>query len=1054
LINNPSLCANAPFQLDGSGLIPECIEMMPGFCGSQLQYINGAWNMYRGADITEVTVGASVNPPNPSGNMFDSVQSALQCSQFIRITESIVNGPLTIPDNTVIYLDSGVTWTTGPLTLLGSFVLTGATNISSSVVRFSGVATTCFLGGGAGTNLYSRQIRFDLTANATNEFLIAPTLSSRFERCTFALSNAATACFSDSVGTPFTGLQIVESEFVGGGAACSEFLVLNESTSQVNCYSVDVTGTFANALAVNSVSPSTTQFWRGITVSTTSNAQFQLSNEITQFIDNARLSTLRVLGSSRVQNVECGTLLLSGDNVVLDSIVVNNFQIDPVLTCQDNSWSNVLVAVSMTSPLPMDANLKVNNFVSLVATFNVVDRTVGRYQWNNVVLGGVVTINITDANSTLQISNFTALRTATLTNINTAPGTAGQIYLSSFSCVNLIYGPTAGNLWLDHLYMTQTSTLPSGQLNLNTTGDLYLNDVFVSGNTGAATTTLAQCRNGQISNCELTGPVVIAALCENLIVSNTTCGNVVTVDCSGSIFNNVRWMSGYTNHCTINGNNNTFTNIRTQLDTGANLTVNGSNNVFSNVHFVASCLFVTAGARFNSFCNMRIQGSTANAVVPTPAIPQTFSILGSQTKLSDVYLGAENLVNVNGFTDDGFGRYNSSLAGQYVVELGDATTTGLQVNNFAFYPRRGQSNSAPATYQVFSATQPVFPPGTPPNYANSAVGDTQIGVSSTAPPTQVFRIGAQFSTFTNLKVWSYPGSCPVVNAQLQQAIFMRHLRTATQLTILPSCSNCSFQNVSIGYGREVLGTYTTPPEWVAGVTYYDTVTAGGNVADIVQFDQLFYECTLTTNVVAPPAATNWVQIPQWVLSNGYNPGDVVMYAGRPWLCLNPTTAGQAQLFVPSIYIATGSPTFTYLNVDWLMLTNYNAALTYRTGQVVTFGGVDYMSLVDNNIGNQPNVSPAFWVVVEPDCGELVNSGNTNVFNAVNTYAITETAPALNNSYVGCRIRNNAKTSVNTFINNDPSTICLSNANFNFNFGSAVPLIDLTTGADTTLTTNV
>ena len=50
---------------------------------------------------------------------------------------------------------------------------------------------------------------------------------------------------------------------------------------------------------------------------------------------------------------------------------------------------------------------------------------------------------------------------------------------------------------------------------------------------------------------------------------------------------------------------------------------------------------------------------------------------------------------------------------------------------------------------------------------------------------------------------------------------------------------------------------------------------------------------------------------------------------------------------------------------------YSAVTTYGSGQIVSYNGVNYQSLVANNFAHTPGVSPTFWSVAPP--GSYPNS---------------------------------------------------------------------------------
>jgi hypothetical protein len=136
-------------------------------------------------------------------------------------------------------------------------------------------------------------------------------------------------------------------------------------------------------------------------------------------------------------------------------------------------------------------------------------------------------------------------------------------------------------------------------------------------------------------------------------------------------------------------------------------------------------------------------------------------------------------------TLDGFG---STSDGSYIVTLGTIVTgaagvlpsCGLQVDGFSLYPKRGQTIVA-------------------------GVGD----ITGVLNPIQNVTINGDFSTFNNMRFWSYPGGTTPTLVPLSS-----HSTQSQTITI--TSNDSVFNNVIVGFGEETplavgdVGTLSIP----------------------------------------------------------------------------------------------------------------------------------------------------------------------------------------------------------------------------------------------------
>jgi len=131
-------------------------------------------------------------------------------------------------------------------------------------------------------------------------------------------------------------------------------------------------------------------------------------------------------------------------------------------------------------------------------------------------------------------------------------------------------------------------------------------------------------------------------------------------------------------------------------------------------------------------------------------------------------LGAVVVSNTVGFTSDGFG---SRTDGSFNVNLGDPAggTSGLQVENFSLYPKRGQT-------------------------IVGGLGD----ITGAPSANMLINFNAFASSFNNIRIWFYPGGAAVpAGVLIPSAISL--------VTVTGTCSQCQFQNMIIGFAQDTPG---------------------------------------------------------------------------------------------------------------------------------------------------------------------------------------------------------------------------------------------------------
>jgi hypothetical protein len=180
-------------------------------------------------------------------------------------------------------------------------------------------------------------------------------------------------------------------------------------------------------------------------------------------------------------------------------------------------------------------------------------------------------------------------------------------------------------------------------------------------------------------------------------------------------------------------------------------------------------------------------------------------------------------------------------------------------------------------------------------------------------------------------------------------------------------------------GFEFQGTWSASPAqaYVQG----DLVRYGGHV----------YVNILTTSSDLPTNATYWSKfvdglsfVGAYADATAFKPGEVVRYGGRAYLCILGHTSNNSTNIEP--------PNATY----WELLTSgmkwlgpWDAGTEYELDDVVSYLQSSYISVVSDNVGQDPVSSPGSWQLVAQtgDLGPvLTDTGDTYFRNSVGAVA--------------------------------------------------------------------
>jgi len=148
--------------------------------------------------------------------------------------------------------------------------------------------------------------------------------------------------------------------------------------------------------------------------------------------------------------------------------------------------------------------------------------------------------------------------------------------------------------------------------------------------------------------------------------------------------------------------------------------------------------------------------------------------------------------------------------------------------------------------------------------------------------------------------------------------------------------------------------------WVAYTQY--------GVGDIVRYGGVVYRC-ITAHKASGPLPSggleqdqaNWATFNNgidykglWVSSTRYRAGDVVKVSAELWKC----TAGHT---APTVF--DGVNWSLYLPGENYMLSVWAGSTVYQQGDVISYGGYDYVSLIPNNVNNNPFNVTAAWSTI-------------------------------------------------------------------------------------------
>lgn len=159
----------------------------------------------------------------------------------------------------------------------------------------------------------------------------------------------------------------------------------------------------------------------------------------------------------------------------------------------------------------------------------------------------------------------------------------------------------------------------------------------------------------------------------------------------------------------------------------------------------------------------------------------------------------------------------------------------------------------------------------------------------------------------------------------------------------------------IGGRRLQRSSITTLAEWAsatdlgASETYfaYDKVRQAELRRNVWKFSKR--RCALRT----VSSTTHLLTFGTWGNATAYTAGDVVADTnGNPWIALRASTGvSPSAIAFPSWEEYCGPRT----------IDAYNSALTYYVGELVTSSSVQYISIVNGNVGNSPSSSPSQWL---------------------------------------------------------------------------------------------
>lgn len=761
-----NLCGGPPITLAPNF----CIDLSPGFCSSVIQNINNAWGIYRAPGMTEITVGSGGDGVAPGAN-FPDVGAALgapatpsDCN-FIRITSDTVDGSLVLRPNTLIYVDPGVNWTvTGQLTISGDFILMGATPIPSARVTYGGAGLT-FINGAAGSSVFVQNMHL-IHALQLNplipELFVNPIIATRMSNVVIDVGTSVQGFLSD-VAAPFTNMTLEHVTLQGTTGSDLAIQITNAaSIFRSSQLEIDAGSDFTTVITC---ADAATPEWNGIRHLANSGL-YRLTGTVSDFQDISGTSDVTIGSTAQLSNIAFNILRFIAGTIRVQVTNASGTLADfvarpPNLTLSD-FVTNQLVADSF---IP-GANAHITNFtVQTGASITSLLLTSGT--WNNVFFPGNWRVtSLAALGATTQLTNIRVVGNCELHTGNA--GGIGQLLIKHLSCVDFTLGNigigNSGRVLLSGLRASGNALLDNNRNNfvcrienfwiggnfttLTMAGEGGYSNGFIGGNLANMA---VQAIRQMYDNIEVVGDVTIGG--SNCNISNMTClgpGMTFTITPAPNPANNT----------VINGLNTLRVSGATAA--GGLFQVLSSNNVITNVNLIGSSVLIGPGTQGNTLTNWRVQGGGAG--------PQTFRILGSSQKLSNIMLGCPVNDSTDDFTINGFG---SSVTGAFTVDLGNpltAASRGLQVDNFSVYPKRGQTIVA-------------------------GVGDISGAIA--APAARIINISMTGGVFNNCHFWFYPGGDTTGGTAL-----IGHIPPTTNVNVTPFTTQSQFQNIMVGFGNE------------------------------------------------------------------------------------------------------------------------------------------------------------------------------------------------------------------------------------------------------------
>lgn len=830
---NNQICTLYP--LIGDGTTTNCVDITPGFCGSILQNINGAWGVYRSPGITEITVGGGGNGVPPGAN-FPDVASALGSSlatncRFIRITDDTTDGPTTLnlPSNTLIYIDPGVTWTVlGNIQMNGDFVLLGNQSFPSSRVIFGGtpfIAPAYIIGNG---NLIVRHLHFQHAPQTNpNELLVDPSIPSQFFDVVVELGNTQGGFLSDA-STAFANMTLDHVTLIGGGPLCSGAITIGQAISRFASHMLTIQGTFDLGLpTLLCFAPSA--LWQGIRVQ--QDGQLVLTGTISDvFQITTGALTVNLAPEAIVTNITVDHLVLSIGNVKVSNFLIQT--LDVTSTSLGYLLTNGVIGEAIiNNDLRLPINSQISN-VSYQGIVALISSLVETCMLSNFLCPNAgLTVNLTESAAVanpkrVQISNL-HVGGALLINMRSTAG----VFMNPNSIVEIDNSFIGGLVDIDILVAGNTPSAVCYFTNSKVSGDFTFNRQFgtdpffrqqtliasnlqilgnlqIGGNVGGLSTGVAILDNLQISG---TGSVLLDYDASYCSITNFTCaGNFSWLEvqtgelANGSIGGNFQFGSGgfnanhkatnisCSNDVTIATSNGQISNLICLGGGTSDLVVSGTNNIISGVTNTKAPVSVNKGGTItvnganNTISNVRAQCSVVingNGTIFSDSV-----ILGTQWRNGIIDTAAQQFL-VNG---------NNSIINDVI--LGNPVFVNAGNPPGVNFTDGGFGSSSDGTYAIrFGAAGvtnlqvnnlSIFP----------RTAQTGISIANAAGAPGTIQFLGEYSNYENVRIWFFPGG---ISTSIPVTALTPSLNSTVTIGAANQIMRSGFSNWRIGYGNEV-----------------------------------------------------------------------------------------------------------------------------------------------------------------------------------------------------------------------------------------------------------